>query len=663
MLGSQKTGPGCGDAVDSQTVGQSAAARGGLGPSPVVKGPRAWKAARATQNDLELSSAESQFCSSPSRLPAASRRAMKSLRRHQCLPRQPVPSAAQLLGLRVKAHRQDTNDDLDWQLIRNHGSFLQTVDHLLGSYVMVNSSEHSAGRKARLIIPPFSENETHCIQFNYFLYSRDGHNPGSLNVYIKSNLGATGSPVWNVTGFRGQQWLHAELSVGIFWPDEYQVIFEVVVSTERRGCIGIDNILTMNFPCYEAPHFLNLGDVEVNSGQIATFQCIAIMHTPEIETVFLQRQHRGITKPVSGLRNNSSDITATFELHEVTKQEQDPYRCVTQSAKGSAVSNYAKLIVREPPSPVAPPRLIHAGLTYLVIQLNTNITSGDGPVIQREIEYRMNSQSQSKIQIAPYLIHMLRHLYLDTEYVIRVLLTRPGEGGRGNPGPSLICKTKCAEPLRAPKELTFSEIQSRNITLQWEQLKIDIVRCFTYSISVCYRYNIGAGHDQVVSYCKQAEPKVPRFTIKNLPPFTIIYVKVKLTNTEGSKRTKEYECRTDEDVPDKIPAESIFGIPGEHTICLQWDEPLEPNGYITHYKVSYQSTESSDPAVIVPSLLNPQLKSKNERYHMFVNLTPGTTYRFSVSASTSKGFGPETYTEITTNISGKWFNEMTIVLI
>lgn len=40
--------------------------------------------------------------------------------------------------------------------------------------------------------------------------------------------------------------------------------------------------------------------------------------------------------------------------------------------------------------------------------------------------------------------YKLWHLDPDTEYEIRVLLTRPGEGGTGQPGPPLITRTKCA---------------------------------------------------------------------------------------------------------------------------------------------------------------------------------------------------------------------------
>ncbi|KAJ8781023.1 hypothetical protein J1605_001066 [Eschrichtius robustus] len=91
-------------------------------------------------------------------------------------------------------------------------------------------------------------------------------------------------------------------------------------------------------------------------------------------------------------------------------------------------------------------------------------------------------------------------------------------------------------------------------------------------------------------------------------------------------------------------------------IFLKWEEPQEPNGLITQYEISYQSIESSDPAVNVPGPRRTISKLRNETYHVFSNLHPGTTYLFSVRARTGKGFGQAALTEITTNISAPSFD-------
>ncbi|ROL44035.1 Receptor-type tyrosine-protein phosphatase kappa, partial [Anabarilius grahami] len=158
----------------------------------------------------------------------------------------------------------------------------------------------------------------------------------------------------------------------------------------------------------------------------------------------IQRRN-GEDIPVAEKKNiNHRKFAASFRLREVTSQDQDLYRCVTQSERGSGVSNFAGLIVREPPRPIAPPQLLGVGPTYLLIQLNANSIFGDGPIILKEVEYRMTSGSWTETHAVNSPNYKLWHLDPDTEYEIRVLLTRPGEGGTGQPGPALITRTKCA---------------------------------------------------------------------------------------------------------------------------------------------------------------------------------------------------------------------------
>ena len=75
--------------------------------------------------------------------------------------------------------------------------------------------------------------------------------------------------------------------------------------------------------------------------------------------------------------------------------------------------------------------------------------------------------------------------------------------------------------------------------------------------------------------------------------------------------------------------------------------------FVWRGQISYQSIESSDPSINVPGPRRTISKLRNETYHMFSGLHPGTTYLVSVRARTAKGFGQTALTEITTNISGE----------
>ncbi|MEQ2268697.1 hypothetical protein XENORESO_011478, partial [Xenotaenia resolanae] len=406
----------------------------------------------------------------------------------------------------------------------------------------------------------------------------------------------------------------------------------------------------------KAPHFSRLGDEEVNAGQNATFQCVATGRASEAEKFLLERHNGDILTAASVKHLSHRRFVVSFQLDSVQRSDQDLYRCVTQSSRGSGVSNFAELVVKVPPSPIAPPQLLRAGSTYLIIQLNTNSILGDGPIIRKEIEYRASQSPWSEVHGVNMVTYKLWHLDPDTEYHISVLLTRPGEGGTGPPGPPLISRTKCAEPMRPLRGLISTDIQSRQLSLQWENLAFNLTRCHTYSVSLCYRYTMaggGGGHNTTVRECLAVEHNASRFTLRDLPPYHSVHVRLSLANPEGKKESREVTFQTEEDIPGGIAPESLTFTPLDDMIFLKWEEPVEPNGLITQYEISYQSIESSDPGINVPGPRRTVSKLKNETYHMFSNLHPGTTYLISVRARTAKGFGQTALTEITTNISGR----------
>uniref|UniRef100_A0A7N6FJI2 Receptor-type tyrosine-protein phosphatase kappa n=1 Tax=Anabas testudineus TaxID=64144 RepID=A0A7N6FJI2_ANATE len=545
-------------------------------------------------------------------------------------------------------YQQDPYDDFDWTHINTQEVPYVSPDLPQGSYMYVDVSQYDVGEKARFQLPVMKENDTHCIDFNYLLTSPDGSSPGTLNVLVKVNKGPLANPIWNVTSYTGKDWLRAELAVSTFWPNEYQVIFEAEVSDSKAGFIAIDDIQVLSYPCDKSPHFLRLGDVEVNAGQNATFQCIATGRDTSNNKLWLQRRN-GEDIPVAQTKNiNHRRFAASFHLKEVTNQDQDLYRCVTQSERGSGVSNFAGLIVREPPHPIAPPQLLGVGPTYLLIQLNANSIFGDGPIILKEVEYRMTSGTWTETHAVNSPNYKLWHLDPDTEYEIRVLLTRPGEGGTGKPGPPLITRTKCAEPMRTPKRLKIAETRSRLIAVDWESLGYNITRCHTFNVTICYHYMTANNRSKADS---------PRHLVGNLPPYTNVSLKMILTNPEGRKESDETVIQTDEDVPGPVPSQSLKSTPYEDRINLHWKEPTEPNGIIIQYEISYSGVRSFDPSV---PLQRPGLTvslPSNTTHHMFSQLHPGVTYQFSIRASTSKGFGPATTLNVTTNISAPTIDE------
>uniref|UniRef100_A0AAQ4PJE8 protein-tyrosine-phosphatase n=1 Tax=Gasterosteus aculeatus aculeatus TaxID=481459 RepID=A0AAQ4PJE8_GASAC len=509
------------------------------------------------------------------------------------------------------------------------------------SFLFVNMSGRYGGQRARLLLPPLKENDTHCVSFLFYQAGgREGAPPASLNVYIKENNSPLGVPVFNSSGPTDHIWKGVELAVSTFWPNYYQVISVLpltpVVCLCMCACVCVSSVST--------PHFLHIKGVEVNAGQTAAFQC-TVNGSPQSNLLLHLQGMDGRQAVVRETKlMNSRRYTATFDVENTTKGDSGRYRCIAHSERGIAVSSYADLTVKQPPVPIAPPQLTAVGATYLWIQLNANSINGDGPIIEREVEYRTLSGMLIDTTPVDKPTHKIGHLDPDTQYEISVLLTRPLEGGTGYPGPTLRARTKCADPMQGPRRLEVVDIQSKQLTLRWEPFGYNVTRCHSYNLTVQYHYR-----PEEVVY--DTVSSVPQHIVRSIPPFTNISLRLVLSNPEGRKESEELLVLTDEDVPGAVPVDSVLGSSYEQQISLSWREPLQTFGLIRQYEVSYKALSSFDTEFDLSNQSGKVFKPANDTSHVFSGLYPGSTYSFTIRASTVKGFGSPVITQFTTKIS------------
>ncbi|NXC30329.1 PTPRT phosphatase, partial [Campylorhamphus procurvoides] len=443
-----------------------------------------------------------------------------------------------------------------------------------GSFMMVNSSGRASGQKAHLLLPTLKENDTHCIDFHYYLSSRDRSSPGSLNVYVKVNGGPQGNPIWNVSGVVTEGWVKAELAISTFWPHFYQVIFESVSLKGHPGYIAVDEVRVLAHPCRKAPHFLRLQNVEVNVGQNATFQCIAGGKWSQHDKLWLQVRNRLNSGKRFGKWQEKSYLCSSRVWASLAAQMQGGNLILLTEFPGF-------FLPPEPPTPIAPPELLAVGATYLWIKPNANSIIGDGPIILKEVEYRTTTGNWAETHIVDSPNYKLWHLDPDVEYEIRVLLTRPGEGGTGPPGPPLTTRTKCADPVHGPQNVEVVDIRARQLTLQWEPFGYAVTRCHSYNLTVHYQYVFNQQKFEAEELIQTSS----HYTLRGLRPFMTIRLRLALSNPEGKMESEELVVQTEEDVPGPVPLESIQGGPFEEKIYVQWKPPNETNGIITLYEV------------------------------------------------------------------------------
>ncbi|KAJ7408754.1 hypothetical protein BTVI_58568 [Pitangus sulphuratus] len=203
------------------------------------------------------------------------------------------------------------------------------------------------------------------------------------------------------------------------------------------------------------------------------------------------------------------------------------------------------------------------------------------------------------------------------------------------------------DPVHGPQNVEVVDIRSRQLTLQWEPFGYAVTRCHSYNLTVHYQYVFNQQKFEAEELIQTSS----HYTLRGLRPFMTIRLRLALSNPEGKMESEELVVQTEEDVPGPVPLESIQGGPFEEKIYVQWKPPNETNGIITLYEITYKAVGSLDPSADLSSQRGKVFKLRNETHHLFVGLYPGTTYSFTIKASTVKGFGPPITTRIATKIS------------
>uniref|UniRef100_A0A8C9W148 receptor protein-tyrosine kinase n=1 Tax=Scleropages formosus TaxID=113540 RepID=A0A8C9W148_SCLFO len=95
------------------------------------------------------------------------------------------------------------------------------------------------------------------------------------------------------------------------------------------------------------------------------------------------------------------------------------------------------LCIFVPPCPTSPPKLLEKRSKQLVVK-PVDTYKGDGPIISTKLLYKPMETGDSCTEPIT-----LMNLKPSTRYLVRVQLTRPGEGGEGDVGPEAIMETDC----------------------------------------------------------------------------------------------------------------------------------------------------------------------------------------------------------------------------
>uniref|UniRef100_A0A8B9R480 Tyrosine-protein kinase receptor Tie-1 n=1 Tax=Anas platyrhynchos TaxID=8839 RepID=A0A8B9R480_ANAPL len=352
------------------------------------------------------------------------------------------------------------------------------------------------------------------------------------------------------------------------------------------------------------PQIIKLAsELEFNLGSEPIISCVATGNPlPASDGVELRKADGTMLKLVKAIIE-PGQITCEFQVRHLMKDDAGLWECRV-STTGGQDSRKVKVNIRVPPAPLSPPRLLAKQSRQLVVS-PVDCFSGDGPIVSVKLLYKPKDDTSvwSSIVVDNSENITLMNLRPVTAYVVKVQLSRPGDGGEGSKGPEAVMVTECLEPTVKPviegwsieEKNTLHHTGSSSISstlrgrLVWEK-NITSISVLSARITDL-EFNKEYGLEVLLYHCT------------SLGPPSDLY--------KGPSS------------PRALSAESV----SDTAVRLSWQVPEYPNGGITKYIVELQQVGgTSEPQWI-------DTDNGAETTKIVGGLNASTTYQFRVRAN------------------------------
>ncbi|OXB80073.1 UNVERIFIED_CONTAM: hypothetical protein H355_012996 [Colinus virginianus] len=369
------------------------------------------------------------------------------------------------------------------------------------------------------------------------------------------------------------------------------------------------------------PQIIKLAsELEFNLGSEPIISCVATGNPlPASDGVELRKADGTLLKLVKAIIE-SGQITCEFQVRHLTKADAGLWECRV-STTGGQDSRKVKVNIRVPPAPLNPPRLLAKQSRQLVVS-PVDCFSGDGPIVSVKLLYKPKDDASvwSSIVVDNSENITLMNLRPVTAYVVKVQLSRPGDGGEGSKGPEAVMVTDCLEPTVKPVIEGWSIEEKNTLHVNWklpsnhEPAHGFVVHLFDSAKQLVCRKNITSisvlsAHIGGLEFNKEYGLEVLVYHCTSLGPPSDLY-KV-MINSKGPSS------------PRSLSAESV----SDTAIRLYWQVPEYPNGGITKYIVELQQVGgTSEPQWI-------DTDNGAETTKTIGGLNASTTYQFRVRAN------------------------------
>lgn len=192
------------------------------------------------------------------------------------------------------------------------------------------------------------------------------------------------------------------------------------------------------------------------------------------------------------------------------------------------------------------------------------------------------------------------------------------------------------EVIEPPRHLEANPTSSTSIHLIWETPIINKNISY-YTVQYHPVYSTGEVNASSISYIRSTNKEV---MITDLLPFTLYEFSVSshdYKNQHGPFGMK-VECKTKEDIP-TAPRDLTWSPVDAHSVRLNWQIPIRPNGIIISYYILYsEHTEEG----IHPDNWSTKEEQGSQLSSLVNGLASNTLYYFCMKAETRAGTGPST---------------------
>ncbi|KAG7487648.1 hypothetical protein MATL_G00025820 [Megalops atlanticus] len=400
------------------------------------------------------------------------------------------------------------------------------------------------------------------------------------------------------------------------------------------------------------PQILDMpSNLEWNLNSSTKIQCSATGNPLPSHTSIELRKLDSTVLKASHTTMDSNKSTAQFEIPHLSLEHGGLWECRVSTNGGQDTRKF-NLTVKEPPYPITPPRLLEKRSKQLVVR-PVDSYKGDGPIVSTKLLYKPmeTGDSWSSIIVDSTEPITVMNLKPSTRYIVRIQLSRPGDGGEGAPGPEAIMETDCPEPTVRP-EIDFSSLEGRNATVRW------FLPGSPGSASGFVVQLYGPSDDVLVQETTLLNVLSTKFY--NLEYNRDYKVVVRLVNCGShGPASKPYPIRINSQGPSSprnVQADPL----SISAVRLKWQPPEDPNGGIVKYIIEYQPVGQGS--------LHPWVDTDdgNKTTKDVTALNGSTLYQFRVRAFSkvpgewskfvqawTPGDGPPSFTPTTQGVGGR----------